>query len=134
MDRTLFSSEHDLFRQSFRQFVDREIRPHQKAWAERGMVSREAWKQAGAAGFLCPWLGEEWGGPGADFLCSVVIMEELSYAYESGGLPDLDKLPSYYAQHDKNNFGIIPYGVPALDTAFGSGGKVITDFGGCGAS
>jgi acyl-CoA dehydrogenase len=84
MDRTLFAPEHELFRQSFRQFVDQEIRPHQKAWAERGMVSREVWKQAGAAGFLCPWLGEEHGGPGADFLCSVVIMEELAYAYESG--------------------------------------------------
>ncbi len=84
MDRTLFSSEHDLFRQSFRQFVDQEIRPNQKAWAERGMVSRDVWKKAGAAGFLCPWLEEEWGGPGADFLCSVVIMEELSYGYESG--------------------------------------------------
>ena len=84
MDRTLFSSEHELFRQSFRQFVDQEVRPHQARWVEAGMVDREAWRKAGAAGFLCPWLDETWGGPGADFLCSVIVMEELARAYESG--------------------------------------------------
>ena len=30
-------------------------------------------KLAGAAGFLCPWLEETWGGPGADWLCSVIV-------------------------------------------------------------
>ncbi|HVK77726.1 MAG TPA: acyl-CoA dehydrogenase family protein [Kofleriaceae bacterium] len=84
MERTLFSSDHDLFRQAFRQFVDKEIKPNQKRWAEDGQVDRDAWRKAGAAGFLCPWLEEKWGGPGADFLCSIVIMEELAYAYESG--------------------------------------------------
>ena len=84
MDRTLFSSEHDLFRQSFRQFVDQEIRPHQPRWAEAGQVDRETWRKAGKSGFLCPWLEETWGGPGGDWLCSVVVMEELARAYESG--------------------------------------------------
>jgi acyl-CoA dehydrogenase len=84
MDRQLFAAEHDLFRQSFRQFVAREIAPHQPRWREQGMVDREVWRKAGAAGFLCPWLPEQYGGPGADFLCSVVVMEELAYAYESG--------------------------------------------------
>ena len=84
MERTLFSPEHDLFRQSFRQFVEREIKPNQPRWREAGIVDREAWRKAGAQGFLCPWLEERHGGPGADFLCSVVVMEELAYAYESG--------------------------------------------------
>jgi acyl-CoA dehydrogenase len=84
MERTLFSSEHDLFRQSFRQFLEREVKPHQARWRDQGSVDREVWRKAGAAGFLCPWLDEKYGGPGADFLCSVVIMEEMAYAYESG--------------------------------------------------
>jgi acyl-CoA dehydrogenase len=84
MERTLFEPEHALFRQSFRQFVEREVKPHQPRWREQGMVDRETWRKAGASGFLCPWLEEKYGGPGADFLCSVVIMEELAYAYESG--------------------------------------------------
>ena len=84
MDRTLFSSEHDQFRQSFRTFLDRDVRPHQPRWAEAGQVDRDTWRKAGAAGFLCPWLEEKWGGPGADWLCSVIVMEELARAYESG--------------------------------------------------
>ncbi|MCG8425272.1 MAG: acyl-CoA dehydrogenase family protein [Proteobacteria bacterium] len=84
MDRTLFSEEHDLFRRSFRQFVDRVVTPNQERWAERGIVDREAWHSAGQGGFLCPWLDEAHGGPGGDFLHSVVVMEELAYAYESG--------------------------------------------------
>jgi acyl-CoA dehydrogenase len=84
MDRTLFSADHDTFRQAFRQFIDREIRPHQERWREHGQVDRETWRKAGAQGFLAPWLEEKYGGPGADFLCSVIVMEELARAYESG--------------------------------------------------
>jgi len=84
MDRTLFTEEHLAFRQSFRGFVDREIRPHQERWRDAGQVDREIWRKAGAQGFLCPWLEEAYGGAGADFVCSVVIMEELARAYESG--------------------------------------------------
>jgi len=84
MDRTLFDADHDAFRQTFRQFVDREIKPHQERWRDQGQVDREAWRKAGAQGFLCPWLDEKYGGAGADFLCSMIVMEELARAYESG--------------------------------------------------
>jgi len=84
MDRTLFTEEHEAFRKAFRQFAEREIIPNQERWREQGQVDREAWRKAGAQGFLCPWLDEKYGGAGADFLCSVVIMEELARAYESG--------------------------------------------------
>ncbi len=84
MDRDLFREEHELFRQAFRQFVAREVVPHQPAWNQAGIVDRSAWRAAGRAGFLCPWLEERWGGPGADFLCSVVIMEEMARVYETG--------------------------------------------------
>jgi acyl-CoA dehydrogenase len=84
MDRNLFDADHDTFRQTFRQFVDREIRPHQERWRDQGQVDREIWRKAGAQGFLCPWLDAKYGGAGADFLCSVIVMEELARAYESG--------------------------------------------------
>jgi acyl-CoA dehydrogenase len=84
VERTLFSEEHDLFRRSFKQFVEREIKPNQERWNRDGIVDRDAWRSAGKQGFLCAWLGEEYGGPGGDFLHAVVIMEELAYAYESG--------------------------------------------------
>ena len=84
MDRTLFSEEHELFRTAFQKFAAQEIVPHQEQWRRDGMVSREAWRKAGEGGFLCPWLEEEHGGPGGDFLHSVVVMEEMARIYDSG--------------------------------------------------
>jgi acyl-CoA dehydrogenase len=84
MNRTLFSEEHLSFRKAFRQFVEREIAPHQARWREQGQVDREVWRKAGAQGFLCCWLAETYGGPGADFVCSMIVMEELARAYELG--------------------------------------------------
>src|SRR3954471_10303493 len=84
MDRTLFDADHDSFRKAFRLFVEREIKPHQQRWRDEGQVDRDAWRKAGAQGFLAPWLEDKYGGPGADFLCSVIVMEELARAYESG--------------------------------------------------
>ena len=84
MDRTLFSEEHQAFRKAFKQFVEREITPNQARWRDQGQVDREVWRKAGAQGFLCPWLDEKYGGAGADFICSMIVMEELACAYESG--------------------------------------------------
>ena len=84
MDRTLFSEEHEIFRSSFRKFIEARVLPNQGKWREQGMVDREIWLEAGAAGFLCPWMEEEYGGAGGDFLHSTIVMEELSRAYESG--------------------------------------------------
>ena len=84
MDRTLFSEGHQAFRRAFRQFVQREIAPHQARWREQGQVDREVWRKAGAQGFLCTWLDERYGGAGGDFVHAVIVMEELAHAYESG--------------------------------------------------
>jgi acyl-CoA dehydrogenase len=84
VDRNLFQEEHDMFRSAFRQFVEREIKPNQERWNEAGIVDREAWRKAGEAGYLCPWMEEKYGGPGGDLLHSVVVIEELCKVYESG--------------------------------------------------
>ena len=84
MQRTVYREEHEIFRKAFRQFIEREVKPHQARWAEAGIVDRETWRKAGAGGFLCPSLPEELGGPGGDFLHSCVVMEELAATYESG--------------------------------------------------
>ncbi len=84
MQRTLFSADHETFRGAFRTFLEREVKPHQERWREAGCVDRQAWRKAGAQGFLCPWLEDKWGGAGGDFLHSVIVMEELARLYESG--------------------------------------------------
>jgi alkylation response protein AidB-like acyl-CoA dehydrogenase len=82
--RTLFEPEHEQFRDSVRRFVAEEIVPHHERWEEAGMVDRELWTRAGAAGLLCPSLPETYGGFGADFLFNVVIIEELARAGATG--------------------------------------------------
>jgi len=84
MDRSIFGEEHELFRSAFRRFVEREVVPNQPRWNAAGIVDRETWQEAGEAGFLCPWLEPKYGGPGGDFLCSCVVIEELAHVYESG--------------------------------------------------
>lgn len=82
--RTLFSDEHEQFRDSVRRFIAEEITPHHERWEEQGMVDRELWPKAGAAGLLCPNLPEAYGGCGADYLFNVVITEELGRAGATG--------------------------------------------------
>jgi len=76
----MYLEEHVIFRTAFKKFLEREIVPHQEEWERDGIVSRDAWRKMGASGFLCPWLPEEYGGSGADFLYSVIITEEICRA------------------------------------------------------
>lgn len=82
--RTLFSPDHETFRDSFRRFCKQEIEPFHADWEEQGYVDREVWRKAGENGFLGMTLPEDYGGAGADRLYSVVQMEELSGGGFSG--------------------------------------------------
>ncbi len=84
IERTLFSADHEAFRDGFRRFMEREIAPHHAAWEEQGFVDRAVWNKAGANGFLCMTMPEQYGGAGADKLYSVVQMEELARCGYSG--------------------------------------------------
>lgn len=82
--RTLFTDEHELYRDSCRKFIESEIVPNHGEWEKTGQVPRELWRKAGAAGLLCPNVPEEYGGAGAGFLYNVVITEELGRAGATG--------------------------------------------------
>lgn len=84
IERTIFSDEHHMFRDSVRKFVEQNVTPYHAQWDEDGMVSREVWKQAGEQGLLGCDISEEYGGAGADFLFSVIVMEELARANAFG--------------------------------------------------
>ena len=79
-----YTSEHAQFRDSVRRFVDREIAPHHARWEQEGAISREAWLKAGEAGLLLTNIPEEYGGGGADFLTSVIMIEEMMSRVFSG--------------------------------------------------
>jgi len=82
--RTLFPADYEIFRDSVRRFVAEEISPHYVQWEQEARVPREVWLKGGASGLLCCEVPEEYGGPGGDFLHSVVVMEELADAGATG--------------------------------------------------
>jgi len=82
--RRLFSQEHEIFRDSVRRFVEREIVPQHAAWEEAGCVPRTVWQRAGEAGLLCCCVPEIYGGPGGSFLHSAVVIEELARVGATG--------------------------------------------------
>lgn len=73
-------AERELFRDNVRRFIDNEIQPHYDAWEEAEGFPRELWTQLGAAGLLCLDVPEAYGGAGADFSLSAVVLEELGRA------------------------------------------------------
>ena len=76
--RTLFDSEHEQFRESFRRFLEAEAVPHYDQWEKDGEIDRNLWTKAGAQGYLCPTVSESYGGAGADYRYNVIVGEELS--------------------------------------------------------
>ncbi|NBO40227.1 MAG: acyl-CoA dehydrogenase [Betaproteobacteria bacterium] len=84
IERTLFSTDHESFRDSFRRFMDAEIAPFHAAWEQQGYVDKLVWRKAGELGFLNMSMPSAYGGAEADKLFSVIQIEELSAAGFSG--------------------------------------------------
>ena len=81
MRRTIFTEEHDLFRQSVRTFIEREVAPNFERWDHDGIVDRSLFTAAGSAGFLGIDAPEQFGGGGVeDFRYNTIINEEFAYS------------------------------------------------------
>jgi len=79
-----FNPEHELFRQSVRDFVQKEIVPHVNQWEEEEKIPREVFKRMGELGFLGINFPESLGGTDNDFWYTVVYLEELARATFAG--------------------------------------------------
>ena len=72
------NEELTLFRDMARRAFEQEVAPHFEQWEENHMVPRELWNTLGAAGLLCPDVGEEYGGAGTTPHVTLALIEELS--------------------------------------------------------
>ncbi|WP_369031418.1 MULTISPECIES: acyl-CoA dehydrogenase family protein [Streptomyces] len=98
MRRTIFTAEHEQFRDTARTFYLRECAPHTEQWERDGQVSRAAWAAAGKAGLIGWQFPEEYGGQGIwDFRYNAIMAEEMAATSSVGiglGLQN-DVLPPY---------------------------------------
>ena len=77
MERTLFTEDHQIFREQYRKFLQKEVEPNREAWREAGIVPREMFRKMGEQGFLLTWADEEYGGLGVeDFRYQLIMIEE----------------------------------------------------------
>ncbi len=77
MQSPYFTADHELFRQTVRQFMENEVVPHAEAWEKEQRIPRSIWKKMGELGFLGINFPEQYGGAAADFFYSVVFLEEV---------------------------------------------------------
>ena len=75
--RTIYSEEHEIFRNSVAYFLENEVLPLYEEWEEAGRTPREIWLRAGEVGLLGTSTAEEYGGMGGDFLFDAIVLEEL---------------------------------------------------------
>jgi acyl-CoA dehydrogenase len=78
--RTVYTPDHEAFRETVRSFLQKEAVPHIARWDEQGIVDKDIWPKAGELGMLCPTVPEEYGGLGLDFGYNAIIDEEVAYA------------------------------------------------------
>ncbi|MCH3885741.1 acyl-CoA dehydrogenase family protein [Tenacibaculum aquimarinum] len=79
-----FTEEHESFRQSFREFLQKEVVPHIDKWEKTGTVERFIWKKFGEMGYFGINQPEEYGGMNLDLFYTVIFLEELQ-KINSGG-------------------------------------------------
>lgn len=84
MSNVYFSEEHNLFRQSLKDFLQKEVAPHIEKWEETGKIERFIWEKFGEMGFFGIAYPEEYGGMNLDFFYTVILLEELQ-KIKSGG-------------------------------------------------
>jgi acyl-CoA dehydrogenase len=84
MNSTFFTEEHESFRKSFQDFLQKEVVPHIEKWEKTGTIERFIWKKFGEMGFFGINYPEAYGGMNLDLFYTVVFLEELQKINSSG--------------------------------------------------
>lgn len=84
MQTIKFTAEHQIFRDTLRAFIRKEITPYVDDWERRGEIDRNVWKKMGDMGLMGLNYLEVYGGLELDFYYSLILCEELSYCFSGG--------------------------------------------------
>ncbi len=84
MNSIYFTEEHEMFRKSLQDFLQKEVVPHIEKWEKTGTIERFIWKKVGEMGFFGINYPEAYGGLNLDLFYTVIFLEELQ-KIKSGG-------------------------------------------------
>jgi len=84
MHTLYFTEEHESFRQSFKEFLQKEVVPHIDKWEKDGKIERFIWKKVGEMGYFGLNSPEEYGGLDLDLFYTTIFLEELQKINSSG--------------------------------------------------
>ena len=84
MSSMYFSEEHESFRSSFKDFLQKEVVPFIDKWEKTGTIEKFIWKKFGEMGYFGLCTPEEYGGLDLDLFYTVIFLEELQ-KINSGG-------------------------------------------------
>ena len=104
-----FDASHEMFRDTVRKVIAKDLTPHLDKFDEDGVVSRDFWLQCGVAGLLCPSVSATYGGMELDFRYNAIVTEEISYSGSAVGLPlqndiVVDYIESYGTEVQKQRY------------------------------
>jgi len=101
MSDMYFTEEHQLFRKSFQDFLQKEVVPHIDKWEKTGTIERFIWKKFGDMGYFGLIYPEKFGGLNLDLFYTVIFLEELQ-KINSGGFAAAMWAHSYLAMTHLN--------------------------------
>ncbi|MBB4118592.1 MAG: acyl-CoA dehydrogenase family protein [Mesonia hippocampi] len=99
-----FTEEHEMFRKSLRDFLQKEVVPYIDKWEETGTIERFIWKKFGDMGYFGLNSPEEYGGLNLDLFYTVIFLEELQRV-NSGGFAAAMWAHAYLAMTHLNKEG-----------------------------
>ncbi|WP_299096140.1 acyl-CoA dehydrogenase family protein [Winogradskyella sp.] len=104
MSSIYFTEEHNLFRESLRDFLQKEVVPHIEKWEQTGSIERFIWKKFGDMGYFGLAYPEKYGGLDLDLFYTVILLEELQ-RINSGGFAAAIWAHTYLAMTHLNKEG-----------------------------
>ena len=104
MNDMYFTEEHEAFRQSFKDFLQKEVKPHIEKWESTGTIDRFIWKKFGEMGYFGLNTPEAYGGLNLDIFYTLIFLEELQ-KIDSGGFAAAMWAHAYLAMTHVNKEG-----------------------------
>lgn len=81
MQRTLYTEDHEAYRNTVREFLNREVVPFHEDWERERWIDRTVFARAAKAGIYALQVGQEYGGAEEpDYRYRMVVCEEVARA------------------------------------------------------